>query len=169
MIYIGIDNGTSSNGVGVILSNGESYLYKTPVKKELSYTKVAKNISRIDYPKLLEIFLEIKGKASGLPDARMIAGLERPMINPGRFFASMSAMRAIEATLIALEAAEIPYVYLDSKEWQTVLLPKNLKKEELKKGSLDVGKRLFPKLPLKVDADGILIAEYLRIKNTRTL
>jgi hypothetical protein len=45
------------------------------------------------------------------------------------------------------------------------LLPKGIKgSDELKKASLDVGVRLFPKLPLKKDADGILIAEYMRRK-----
>jgi hypothetical protein len=91
------------------------------------------------------------------------------MVNPGRFFASMSAMRALESTLIVLELHNIPFVYLDSKEWQQVLLPKSLKKDDLKKASLDIGKRLFPKLPLKGDADGILIAEYLKRKNNKAL
>jgi len=166
MIYIGIDNGTTSNGIGVVCDSGESYLYKTPIKKELSYTKVAKNISRIDHPKLMEVFKEIISNAKDEP---LMAGLERPMVNPGRFFASMSAIRALEATLIALEVHGIPYVYLDSKEWQHVLLPKNVNKDELKSASLTIGKRLYPKLPLKVDADGILIAHYLRNKNTRKL
>lgn len=99
----------------------------------------------------------------------IIAGLERPMVNPRRFFASMSAMRAVESTLIALEAFDIPVTYLDSKEWQHVMLPKGLKGDDLKKGSLAIGKKLFPKLPLKVDADGVLIAEYLRRRDNRTL
>jgi hypothetical protein len=166
MVYIGIDNGTSSNGIGVVTDRGKSYLFKTPVKKELSYTKVAKKISRIDFPKLVEIFEEIKEIAE---EDEILVGLERPMINPGRFFASMSAMRALEATLIVLEANEFSYVYLDSKEWQHVLLPKGLEKEALKQGSLDIGRRLFPKLTFKGDADGILIAEYLRRKNNKKL
>jgi len=166
MVYIGIDNGTSSNGIGVVTDKGKSHLFKTPVKKELSYTKVAKKISRIDFPKLVEIFEEIKEIAE---EDEILVGLERPMINPGRFFASMSAMRALEATLIVLEANEFSYVYLDSKEWQHVLLPKGLEKEALKQGSLDIGRRLFPKLTFKGDADGILIAEYLRRKNNKKL
>jgi hypothetical protein len=166
MIYVGIDNGTSSNGIGVVTDSGKSYFFKTPIKKELSYTKVAKKISRIDFPKLVDVFEEIKEIAG---EEEVLVGLERPMINPGRFFASMSAMRALEATLIVLEANELAHVYLDSKEWQHVLLPKGLQKEELKTGSLAVGKRLFPKLPLKGDADGILIAEYLRRINNKKL
>ncbi len=124
MIYVGVDNGTSSNGIGVVSDSGKSWLFKTPIKKELSYTKVAKKISRIDFPK---------------------------------------------STLIVLELNSIPYIYLDSKEWQHVLLPKDLKKDDLKKASLDIGKRLFPKLTFKGDADGILIAEYLRRKNNKKL
>jgi len=166
MVYIGIDNGTSSNGIGVVADSGKNYLFKTPIKKELSYTKVAKKISRIDFPEMLKIFEEIK-KLAG--EEEMLAGMERPMINPGRFFASMSAMRSLEATLVVLELCTIPYIYLDSKEWQTAVLPKNVGKDDLKKTSLDVGKRLFPKLSLKGDADGILIAEYLKRKNNKKL
>jgi hypothetical protein len=70
--------------------------------------------------------------------------------------------------LIALEESQWAYEYIDSKEWQKSLLPKGLKgSEELKKASLDVGKRLFPSLDIKKDADGLLIAEYLRRKNVR--
>jgi len=166
MIYVGIDNGTSSNGIGVVADSGQSYMFKTPVKKELSYTKVAKKISRINFPQMLETFEEILDLAK---DEELLVGLERPMINPGRFFASMSAMRALESTLIVLELHNISHVYLDSKEWQHVLLPKELKKDDLKKASLDIGKRLFPKLTFKGDADGILIAEYLRRKNNKKL
>lgn len=166
MIYVGIDNGTSSNGIGVITSHRAGFLYKTPVKKEASYTKVKKNISRIDYPKLLKIFEDLKVEFKG---ESFLVGLERPMVNPGRFFASMSAMRALEATLIVLENLSFPYVYLDSKEWQRVLLPGNAGGDDLKAASLAVGKKLFPKLKFKQDADGILIAEYLRIKDNKKL
>jgi len=64
-----------------------------------------------------------------------------------------------------LEDAQWPYEYIDSKEWQKVLLPKGIKgSDELKKASLDIGKRMFPTLKIKKDADGLLIAEYLRRK-----
>ena len=67
--------------------------------------------------------------------------------------------------MIALEESQFPYEYIDSKEWQKILLPKGLKgSDELKKASLDVGKRMFPELNLKKDADGLLIAEFLRRK-----
>jgi hypothetical protein len=92
------------------------------------------------------------------------------MVNSTRFNASLSAIRALEATLIALEESKLPYEYIDSKEWQKHLLPKGLKgSDELKKASLDIGKRLFPSLELKKDADGVLIAEYLRRKQLNKL
>jgi hypothetical protein len=162
MLFIGIDNGVTNNGIGVLNERGEARLYPLPIKKELSYTKEAKHISRIDFDLLRVLFGEIVGDFNE-PDVKV--GLERPMVNSTRFNASMSAIRALEATLIALEDAQWPYEYIDSKEWQKVLLPKGIKgSDELKKASLDIGKRMFPTLKIKKDADGLLIAEYLRRK-----
>jgi hypothetical protein len=167
MLYIGFDNGVTNNGIGVINSEGEARLYPLPVKKELSYTKEAKHISRIDYTLLFVLFGEIIAEFHELG---VKVGLERPMVNSTRFNASMSAVRALEATLIALEAAQWPYEYIDSKEWQKHLLPAGIKgSDELKKASLDIGKRLFPQLNIKKDADGLLIAEFLRRKNQNQL
>ena len=165
MIFIGFDNGTSSNGVGVVSTNRESWLYKFPTKKELSYTKEAKNITRVNYSALCDLLNTIKTL-----DTQMIVGLERPMVNSTRFNASLSAIRCLEATLIALEACGLSYEYIDSKEWQKVLLPKGIKgSDELKKASFDIGKRLFPALDIKKDADGLLIAEYLRRRDANQL
>ena len=166
MTYIGVDNGTTAEGIGVITHGRVASLYKLPVKKELSYTKEAKNISRVDYPKLLDLFIRLRTEA--MDNGGFVhVGLERPMVNSTRFNASMSAVRCLEATLIAIEEVGFSYQYIDSKEWQKELLPKGIKgSAELKKASLDVGKRLFPTLNIKKDADGLLIAEYLRRKNT---
>ena len=165
MLYIGFDNGVTSNGIGVIDESQKAQLIKLPIKKELSDTKEAKNISRIDFSALCEIFEKLQAKYLG---EKFIVGLERPMINSTRFNASLSAIRALEATLIAIEQHSLRYEYVDSKEWQKLLLPKNIKgSDELKKASLDIGKRLFPELDIKKDADGLLIAEYLRLKYTK--
>lgn len=162
MIFIGFDNGVTSEGIGVVSSN-DTYLpalYKLPVKKELSYTKEAKNISRIDFD---ELCIVIETIISLSEDKKVIVGLERPMVNSARFNASLSAVRALESTLIVLEKYKLPYQYIDSKEWQKLLLPKNLKgTDQLKQASLDIGRRLFPHIKLKKDADGLLIAEYLK-------
>jgi len=154
MIFIGIDNGVSGS-VGIISNEGVFYFH-APVKRELNYTKTKRWINRIDVTQLEEILLEY--------DTNVIIGLERPMVNPGRFQATVSAVRALEATLIVIEKLGLSYRYLDSKEWQKVLLPSDLKGEELKEASLSIAKRLFPQIELKgfKDADGLLIAEYLR-------
>ena len=55
--------------------------------------------------------------------------------------------------------------YVDSKKWQKALLPIGIKgSEELKKASLEVGKKLFPTINFKgfKDADALLIAEFYR-------
>lgn len=162
MLYIGFDNGVTSNGIGVIDESQKAQLIKLPVKKELSYTKEAKHITRIDFNELCDVFEKLKARYLG---DQFIVGLERPMINSTRFNASLSAVRALEATLIALEQFQFRYEYIDSKEWQKLLLPKNIKgSDELKKASLDIGKRMFPELDIKKDADGLLIAEYMRLK-----
>ena len=167
MIFIGFDNGVTSQGIGVISTDRKAELLKLPVKKELSYTKEAKNISRIDFNGLCELFEGLKKKYLG---EIFLVGLERPMVNSTRFNASLSAIRALEATLIAVEQHTLRYEYIDSKEWQKVLLPKNIKgSDELKKASLDIGKRLFPDLDIKKDADGLLIAEYLRRREVNQL
>jgi hypothetical protein len=89
------------------------------------------------------------------------------MINPGRFKASISAVRCLEAMLIGLELYEIPYQYCDSKQWQKELLPAGIKGPiELKSASADIGTRMFPEHKELIwkhkDADGLLIAEWAR-------
>ena len=158
--YLGIDNGVTGS-VGIITSENEIFYFHTPVKKCLNYTKKKAWINRIDYPALVALLKPHYSKD-------VFALLERPMINPMRFSASISAIRAFEATVLFLETFEIPYEIVDSRKWQKELLPSGLQKEELKIASLDVAHRLFPKVELKgfKDADGLLIAEYCRrIKN----
>ena len=53
----------------------------------------------------------------------VMASIERPMVNPKRFEATVSALRALEATLIVLESLNIGKEYCDSKGWQKALLP----------------------------------------------
>ena len=159
--YIGIDNGVTGS-IGVIRPN-DVYFIPTPSKKEQSYTKKKQNISRVDVMALQEHFLFFCEDV----DARVV--IERPLVNPGMFKATLSAMRALEATLTVLERLEIGYEYIDSKEWQKALLPTGTKgSTELKKASMDIGKRLYPHLSDVIDkqkdADGLLIAHYLMTK-----
>jgi len=164
-LYIGCDNGVTGT-IGFI-SGTYSTMYKTPVKLEQSYTKKKQNISRVQVGAL-------RGMIQGAMEDNDVTAqhtrvmIERPMVNPGRFKATLSAMRALEATLNVVELLGIGYEYCDSKEWQKALLPQGIKGEELKKASADIGKRLYPHLSSQIgkhkDADGLLISHFLMLK-----
>lgn len=168
-IYVGIDNGVSGS-IGIVADGVEGatcYLLPTPIRSELSYTKSKRNITRIDWRKFRDLLHSIlRGKHPDYPSVTRVF-LERPMVNPGRFQATASALRSLEATLIVLEALHLSIQYLDSREWQKVMLPSGLKgPPELKRGSMDVGCRMFPNLSGAIrkhgDADGLLMAEWAR-------
>jgi hypothetical protein len=155
--YIGIDNGVTGS-VGIIIPKpGFYHLIPMPVKTEQSYTKAKNNISRVDFTNLYSFLEEY--------DNNPIVLIERPMVNPGRFKATLSALRCLEAVLNCVEILELPHIYVDSKQWQKVMLPSGLEKEELKKASADIGQRLFPQIKLNSklkDADALLMAEWGR-------
>jgi hypothetical protein len=158
-MYVGIDNGvTGSIGIVDEFGNLETFI-PMPVFKEQDYTKKKAMVTRIQTGTLCDILSVID-----LESARVI--LERPMVNPTRFVATKSALRALEATLVVLERLCMPYQFIDSKVWQKALLPQGCQKEELKKASRDIGTRLFPDAKDIInalgDADGLLIAEYAR-------
>jgi hypothetical protein len=182
MLYIGVDNGVSGS-IAVLNGEGEVLIFSaTPTQKALNYTKKISNVTRVDFHGLFEVFNSINSEAAALIDKHEIKCLiERPMINPMRFQASLSAIRALEATLIFLEELKMPYQYIDSKEWQKVMLPAGIYKtkidkagrsrmvadpKELKRASKDIAKRIFPSVNLDSfnDGDSLLIAEYLRRK-----
>jgi hypothetical protein len=159
-VVVGIDNGVT--GTIAILDRRGNVIHfdKIPTFKEQNYTKKKGNVTRIAGGQLKDI-LSMHGVKP------VFAYYERPMVNPTRFQATLSAIRALEATLTIIELLQIPYDYIDSKEWQKVMLPNGIKGEaDLKKASVDICKRLFPtqhEFAVKHgDADGLLIAEYLR-------
>jgi len=162
-IFIFFDNGVSGS-IGIINEMGEAKYFKTPVFKQLSYTKKEKFITRINGNKLFEL-LEPYSK----DEVRVM--LERPLNNPKFWTASLSALRELEATLIVIEKLGFKYEYIDSTEWQNKLLPeyyngKLVEKEVLKEASLGVAKELFPQIDFTQfkDGDGILGALYCKQK-----
>lgn len=159
--YVGIDNGVSGS-IGIINTETNQVRYtSTPVKKELNYTKEKAYLNRIDRKKVKALFAEV---FEDTPTENILVVLERPMINPKRWKASVSAVRALESTLTIFEDLGLPFIYVDSKEWQKDLLPKGTVGDELKEASLLVAKRLFPNLDFKKDGDGMLMAEWARRK-----
>ena len=162
-VWIGIDNGVTGT-IGIINEEGHVYeFFKTPVIKCLDYTKAKKYIHRIDSVSLTKKLSLYKPEHGELD---VLVLIERPMVNPTRFVATTSALRALEALLIIVESLGIPYKFIDSKEWQKAMLPKGIKGSiELKQASKEIGKRLFPQFAINhPDMDGLLIAEYGRIK-----
>jgi hypothetical protein len=158
--YCAFDNGIS--GQIAIIRKDFVDVFATPTKECFSYTKVAQKTRRIDVDKVLRIL--------NLTDGfNTIVLLERPLVNPTRFKATQSAMRALEATLICLEMKNLSYIYQDSKCWQRDMLPEGLEGIELKKASLQMGKQLFSTIKWDEkkldDADGLLLAEWARRKN----
>lgn len=161
-VFIGIDNGVTGS-IG-ILYNHTSVMIRTPVFVQQSYTKKKQNISRIKTGDLKDFFLI---HTEWCMPSDVFVGIERPMINSARFKSSVSAARALEATLIIVEDMGFGYKYIDSKEWQKDLLPQGLKgTPELKRASMDIGIRTYPHLKEIIekqeDADGLLIAHYLK-------
>lgn len=162
IIYVGIDNGVTGS-IGATNGNGSRHwFYETPVHLEQDFTKKKQNLNRLDvqeFRRLIEIIA-----SHGTP--RFF--IERPMINGMRFRASLSAARCLEATLVSLAlVGDFRYEYVDSKQWQKVLLPKGTKgAAALKKASVQIGIRLFPAHAVLIkkhkDADGLLIAEAMR-------
>ena len=162
--FVGIDNGVTGS-VGIITIHGavqSSAFFSTPVIKCPSYTKKIQYIHRIDYDKLM----------ASLPVGNVICLMERPMINSSAFTATLSAARALEATIIALEMLNIPFDYIDSKEWQSEFISSAVMGHDaMKEASKQIGLKLFPNnagyINKHGDADGLLIAEYARRQHSK--
>lgn len=159
MIYISIDNGVSGSFAWVNEDCSLSGVTTTPVFVEQDFQKNKKNVTRVN---VLEVVNWIRRVPKG--NARVI--LERPFVNPRMFNATLSAIRAWEAILIALQAFNYPRIVVDSRKWQKAMLPTGCKGPELKVASVQVGCRLFPDhadwVKDQGDADSLLIAEFAR-------
>jgi len=163
--YVGIDNGVTG-AIGIISSDSsEEYFFPTPTIRTLNYqkSKVA-YINRVNVRTLKGLIHE----AIGDSPAKVL--LERPFVNSKFFSSSISAVRALEATLIVLEALNLGYDYIDSKIWQKHFLPKGKKGTELKTLSKELGSRKWPQFAEAIekqkDADGMFIAEYCKVYHT---
>jgi len=155
MTLIGVDNGVT----GSVCFNQDKcdHFYKTPVFHCKNYQS-SKNISitRINTP-ILEELIQKYWKESDT-----YALLERPLNNPGLYTASLSAMRALEATLIVFEKFKIKYSFIDSKNWQKLYLGVDIKgRDNLKAKSKELGQLIFPDFK-NDDFDGYFICLYLK-------
>lgn len=156
-VFGGIDNGVT--GTIAVITPTKKLFLKMPVYKSRSYTKEVKYITRIDYTKLCALLEEIS------KEGKCLFYLERPMINPKRWVASLSAIRALEATLLALEQYDIEYEFIDSRKWQHYMFPDIRGTNFLKQASMMRGLELFPEYAKIIkkhkDADALMIVQYL--------
>lgn len=153
---VGIDNGVT--GSITVLYADKTFTYmKMPTVKCRNYTKKEAHLERVNFPRLLRFFNNLSST-----NEVALACLERPMVNPHRWIASTSALRCLEATIIALEGAGISYCYIDSKAWQKEYLPEGTKgSEDLKKASDALANTKYPVHVFKDgEGDSCHIAEY---------
>ena len=161
-----IDNGNTGS-MGWYGEAGSGFCM-VPVKTRMSHHVKPHKIKAVDGPALSRIISDII-KNTGHGGEGVIVCRERPMINPKRWKASLSASRSDEAETIVLEAAGIPFIYVDSKTWQHGTLPssgtKGVTSSTLKAESMAEGLRLFPEFSALIkkhkDADGILGARVM--------
>ena len=161
-----IDNGNTGS-MGWYGEAGAGFCL-VPVKSRLSHHVRPHKIKAVDGCALSRIISDII-KQAGHGVEGVIVCRERPMINPRRWKASLSASRADEAETIVLEAAGVPFIYVDSKTWQHGTLPssgaKGVTSSTLKAESMAEGLRLFPEFSALIkkhkDADGILGARVM--------
>ena len=158
-VSIGIDNGPTGS-VGILTRDGRSHYEPMPSFTMRDYTKKKQTIERIDRVKLRAILYQYFK-----PKDDVFCNIERPMINPKMFRASIIAARAFESVLLTVEELGIKYDVIDSRIWQNKLLPKGTQGETaLKQESFNLGLKLYPGLAEGIikqnDADGLLIAHY---------
>ena len=161
-IWCAWDNG-SSGSVAILSSFAPPFWAATPTKRCRNYQKTEHYLNRVDAEAVFDI-LHDRVYVPVQAGATAIILLERPYCNPAGFNASLLAARAWEATLVVLDLLQLPYRVVDSKEWQQVMLPKGVVgRDELKKASYKVGKKLFPAVKFKkAGSDSILMAEWAK-------
>jgi len=169
MEIIAIDNGVTGT-ITIIRNDGLVSCCKMPVRKCLDYTKTKHYVTRVDFNELCKILANTFMSQ---------AYIERPMVNPMRWKATISAVRCLESVLLALEICGIGYEFLDSKEWQKVMIPqaktveyidksgkkrRKQDKAEIKTLAKQIATRMFPKIMAECDeyADSLLMGEYIK-------
>lgn len=171
-VIIGIDNGSTGTLCSWIINNQIEFI-ETPAKTELNYQKEINYIDRLDHGFLTNWLKNIIKRAKKIykDELKVIIILERPMVNPQRFDASLNAIRVFEAMLVIIQQLNLNYIVIDSKQWQHYYFGKDtqfidLKIESLKKGieiinALHIKNEIITDLIKKHgDADALLITKF---------
>lgn len=167
-LFVGLDNGVTGT-IGTITQDYNNsiiayYFGKVPTKITPYKTKEIKRINKN----------ALKNMINSYHCDKIYIAIENPLMNSKRFSSTMSAMRALEATEIAIEELDtkpISIEYIPALWWQDIFLT-DVTGKDLKSESYMVGISLFPKIidyHDHDDCDGILIAEWLRRKTNGNL
>ena len=118
MKKIGLDNGTTGSLAVYDTELNIMAIHSLPTKKELSYQKEAKHITRIDFPGMCELLSRIKKGENNIH-----CFMEKPFnAGPRLMNTALISIRCFEAEVIALEECEIGYTVVSSKIWQKRML-----------------------------------------------
>lgn len=154
-----IDNGCTGTMALFDGTFSSAYFAETPCRtgKRFDTHKEQKSVTRLDVEKFYRLLQIMKDWTT----KEILVVRERPMVHPARFYASLSAIRCDEAETLCLEKAGLPWIYCDSREWQTPLLESFGKgAEALKNESKELGIKLFPQYSELItkhgDADALL-------------
>lgn len=160
-IFVGIDNGTTGS-IGFV-GGDLPFLVLSKQYTRPSTLKSGKG-NEINPRALFEIFQPIANRIG------MVA-IERPFTAVGMGNAPVLGRGAFEATRTVLELLEIPFMVVDSKQWQKLFLPAGIKgSKELKEASKALGTQQWPicseEIKRQGDADGLFLARLaMKMKN----
>jgi hypothetical protein len=158
--FVGMDNGTS--GALAVIRDGmwtENFTAKDWYTKVVpDYTKTPRDVRLIDMFKLCELL------NTYVPHGTTVY-LERPAINPGwDLIRNLSAARAHESTINAIEWCDLQYKVITSDDWQRVLLPGVKGREELKRAANEFVRKEYPLVTeAHKDGDALCIAHFAKL------
>jgi len=164
MYFIGIDNGCTGS-IGIINSDTNEMVFKpTPNKKVLDFQTTSKKyVTRVDFDELCTVLM-----TCCLDETKVM--VEIPLMNPHLWKASISAVRALETTWIALEKSDLSFEFISVHKWRKRFIPgytSTMKAAEAKKLGMEIAIRKFPALADEFrkhgDPDGLLIAEHCKL------
>lgn len=156
MIHIGIDNGTTG-AIGVLGTEEPMLIPAKAYVRQYTGTKSGKG-KELDPLAFARILREISTHG----DIQFVT-IERPFTGgPGTGNAAVVARGVYAGMQAVLEIMGIPYVTIDSREWQEPLFGKGGKAKDTKARSLALGIQRYPLLEQEIrrqgDADALFIA-----------
>lgn len=196
---LGVDNGTTGKYclldlkgnllqfVNVPIYNHNGWSKPKKVKKINKDGSVTEHIKQTTF-NFIDVFKLKELWETQIPNLKeVVCYLERPAVNYNARWSlqtSLSAFASWMAVITVLRILGIEYHTIDSKEWQSVLIPEALGKNNkeyvkkqrekgernklLKQHANEYAQRLYPNIKIK-DGDSICIAECFRQKYLKSI